>query len=505
MTHAGAADLQAAMEQIESTQLVVRQIIADFVHSSVEDIDRCVDIAFERLGSFLDIDRVYSFEVFGDAVDNTHEWCAEGIDAEMHNLQGLSLDFCADWLERFALDEEIIVADVAALPPERQAEREILEPQGIQSLLVVPLRAQGETLGFLGFDAVRSTHLFSPVEVGLLRSLADVITSAVIRKRANEIKLEAEGHLRAMTRYGADHSVLVDAGGSAFRVSESWQVLGLEPDRLIGLGWWSLIPAALHDQVRVMLAAACNGFVDHRRETLDISTVLEGSGPAWLEIVFHDLPDDPGIEGAVMYVRDVTNRKLAEEDRAIASLTDSLTGLGSRIALEAVLDRVIDEAKTSGTQVGLLFVDLDRFKLINDSHGHAIGDLLLAKVGERLRQAVRHDTFLARFGGDEFVVVIERVSTFHELDIIAARLQEAVRQPIDVGEMRLSVTASIGIASSGDSTAPPGLLLRDADIAMYRARTTGAIGLRSLMKRRVGSSCAATRSCSDCRSLSKLV
>ncbi|MEZ5375844.1 MAG: EAL domain-containing protein [Acidimicrobiales bacterium] len=474
MTHeVGAGELQTKLQLIEATQLLVRQIVADFVHSSVDDFDGCVDAAFARLGAFLDVDRIYAFEVINGALDNTHEWCAGGVSPEIDNLQAVPLEVCSHWFTRFALDEEVFVPDVSALPDDRRAEREVLEPQGIKSLLVVPLRVQSETIGFIGFDAVRAAREFSAIEVGLLRSLADVITSAIIRQRADEQERRAQAQLRAMTRYSADHALLMDADGMVSAASESWSVLGVRRDDLLGRGWLDLVPVESHETVRAMLAAASEGFDDHRRDTIDVATVLEGSGPAWLEIVFHDLPDEPEIGGVVMCVRDVTNRKLAEQDRILAVQTDALTGLGSRAALEAELEAAMHRAAASGSQVGVLFVDVDRFKLINDSHGHATGDLLLAKVGERLQRAVRSGSFVARFGGDEFVVIVEDVTSFAELEALADRLQDSFRTPIDIGGLAITVTASIGIATGDTVSAQAGPLLRDADTAMYRAKDAG--------------------------------
>ncbi len=467
-----ARELQRELDTIDEMQRLVHAIIAEFVWLAVDDLDHGIDQALFQLGTFLEVDRVYAFEFDEDVADNTHEWCAEGITPEIENLQGVPIEMAGLWIENFDLGLEVVIPDVAALPDHRQ-EREMLMAQGIQSLLAVPLLANGTTFGFIGFDSVHTTREFLSAEVGLLRSIADVITSAVLRRRAESVRRESKAMLRAVTRHGSDHALLMDRDGEVSFATDSWRRLGIAPEQLLGNAWLDLIPLDVQPVIREMCAEAFRGFVDHRRETIDVETYLVGSGPAWLEVVFHDLPDEPDLDCVAMYVRDVTDRKLAEHDRVIASLTDPLTGLGNRASLELELGEALVRAADTDQEVGLLFVDIDRFKLINDSHGHATGDMLLSELGARLQSATRRDAFVARFGGDEFIVMVEGISNIDDLESIAGRLQAAVNEPVDLQGLHLAVTASIGIATSGDLAAFPGSLLRDADTAMYRAKDSG--------------------------------
>jgi diguanylate cyclase (GGDEF)-like protein/PAS domain S-box-containing protein len=152
---------------------------------------------------------------------------------------------------------------------------------------------------------------------------------------------------------------------------------------------------------------------------------------------------------------------------------DALTGLPNRTALIDRIEQALSRARSSGYSVAVLFVDLDRFKLINDSLGHAVGDVLLEQVAARFRAALRPGDVVGRFGGDEFVVVCENITGETVAVAVADRLREALEEPFEVAGRRLVVTASIGIArTSGDDTHADALI-RDADVAMYRAKGRG--------------------------------
>lgn len=151
---------------------------------------------------------------------------------------------------------------------------------------------------------------------------------------------------------------------------------------------------------------------------------------------------------------------------------DSLTGLASRALFLDRLEHGLAQAARSKTDLTLLFIDLDRFKIVNDTLGHAAGDLLLVEVANRLRHCLRASDTAARYGGDEFVVLL------HDTDargaaIVAARIIDAVRQPLTVAGMDVTVDASIGIACSTHGTVGADELLRSADVAMYRAKRAG--------------------------------
>jgi diguanylate cyclase (GGDEF)-like protein len=153
---------------------------------------------------------------------------------------------------------------------------------------------------------------------------------------------------------------------------------------------------------------------------------------------------------------------------------DELTGLASRALVFDGVERALARAARSRSEVAVLFIDIDRFKSVNDTYGHAVGDHLLVFVAERLNEVVRDADMLGRLGGDEFVVVAEGISRADDAEVIANRVLSAVRRPFPLGgvtssELDTSVSIGIAIGSAG----PAEEMLRNADFAMYRAKWTG--------------------------------
>ena len=156
-----------------------------------------------------------------------------------------------------------------------------------------------------------------------------------------------------------------------------------------------------------------------------------------------------------------------------SALHDPLTGLPNRALFGQRLDHAVLRARRSGGLVALLFADLDRFKEVNDVHGHQVGDELLVGVAERLRGLLRPGDTLARLSGDEFVVLCEDLSEASQVEPLAARIGAALAEPFDLSGAQVDMTASVGIAFAGLGQDVPERLLRDADVAMYEAKRRG--------------------------------
>jgi diguanylate cyclase (GGDEF)-like protein/PAS domain S-box-containing protein len=171
---------------------------------------------------------------------------------------------------------------------------------------------------------------------------------------------------------------------------------------------------------------------------------------------------------------DVTGRREAEQRLQHDALHDALTGLPNRVLFLDRLDQAIRRAqrRQPASCAAVLFLDLDRFKLVNDSLGHAVGDRLLVAVGRRLESTLRPGDTVARLGGDEFTILLDDVCDAIEATVIAERVQHTLQEPFHLDGRELVVAASIGIALAGHDAAPNDVM-RDADVAMYRAKADG--------------------------------
>lgn len=178
--------------------------------------------------------------------------------------------------------------------------------------------------------------------------------------------------------------------------------------------------------------------------------------------------------GRVACFRDITERSQAEEKLRHYALHDTLTNLPNRVEFMNHLRQAVERADGNAyAKFAVLFLDLDRFKVINDSLGHAIGDKLLIAIAERLKSCVRPGDVVARLGGDEFVILLNRSGEINEVASVADRLQSKISQPFRIDNYEVFTSASIGIILSGNTRRAPEDFLRDADAAMYRAKESG--------------------------------
>jgi PAS domain S-box-containing protein len=194
---------------------LMADISARFINLPPEEIDGWINSALRLIGELELVDRsyVFRFSETGDLMTNTHEWCAPGVEPQIANLKDIPAEALPWWMLKLKANEDVNIPSVAGLPPEARAEREILEPQGIRSLLVVPINIEGRVEGFLGFDSVKTARTWSPDSVVLVRMAASIMANALSRKKAEESRREYESVLRdvtsALTNRSADYSANV--------------------------------------------------------------------------------------------------------------------------------------------------------------------------------------------------------------------------------------------------------------------------------------------------------
>jgi diguanylate cyclase (GGDEF)-like protein/PAS domain S-box-containing protein len=197
-----------------------------------------------------------------------------------------------------------------------------------------------------------------------------------------------------------------------------------------------------------------------------------GGGLPDVQVSASLLDDDDGVRiGHIVCVQDISERKRLEARLRRAALHDPLTDLPNRRLFLDSLELALDTQQASGLHVGVLFVDLDGFKAVNDAHGHDAGDRLLLQVAGRMHNCVRGTDMVARIGGDEFVVLLREVADSFRPTATAERIMAAIAIPFDLGEVTVTISASIGVATSPPDG--PKTLLHTADSAMYEAKAVG--------------------------------
>ncbi len=200
-------------------------------------------------------------------------------------------------------------------------------------------------------------------------------------------------------------------------------------------------------------------------------------GRAWLLVNAEpQLDPDGGVGQVICTISDVTQRKALEEQLAYRAYHDVLTGLPNRALFLDRLQNALAGRRRREDQLAVLFVDLDNFKVVNDSLGHEVGDRLLVEVAGRLESSVRPADTLARLGGDEFAVMLTNVSGIRDVMGVVARILERLEAPIALQGEEVTVTASVGVALSTSDDPTPADLMREADAAMYRTKRSGKAG-----------------------------
>lgn len=287
------------------------------------------------------------------------------------------------------------------------------------------------------------------------------------RKRAEKRQLLAdkvfENTPEAIVIIGLDH--LVVSVNPAFCA-----ITGFAPEAVIGKAF---TPGEIqHEDAGDTLWTILDRHGSYSGET----TARRANGsryPAWLTMTVVRDNDSQLVTHYIAIFTDITEHKQAEADIRHLAHHDALTGLANRFSLYARLDQAIATARRTSSALAVLFLDLDRFKNVNDSLGHHVGDSLLIQVAERLKGVVRDADTVARLGGDEFVVVLQSVAGPSDAAHVTENLLAALSEPYTLNGMELHAIPSIGISLFPDDSSDTNGLLRNADAAMYHAKALG--------------------------------
>jgi diguanylate cyclase (GGDEF)-like protein/PAS domain S-box-containing protein len=313
--------------------------------------------------------------------------------------------------------------------------------------------------------------------VALLRRLQG--SAATLERRTREVE-EASARLRLLVEHVpaavyidmADPDVS-DGGRLAYMSPQVSGILGYRPDELVEDP--ELWPSRIHPDDR---DAALGAYADHWRtgEPLqaEYRMLARDGAEVWVRDEAYAIPDDPsGRQVSQGLLIDTTDRKRLESRLIHDALHDPLTGLANRVLLRDHLERALArQGRTIGT-VALLFVDLDDFKRVNDTYGHATGDEILVQVATRLIGAVRAEDVVGRQSGDEFAIVLGQVRGPDEAIASAERIHAELRRPMQLGASSIPVGGSIGIALAAGRGVTAEELLTQADSAMYAAKASG--------------------------------
>jgi diguanylate cyclase (GGDEF)-like protein/PAS domain S-box-containing protein len=333
-------------------------------------------------------------------------------------------------------------------------ERQAMRPDGTSRWLSVNLRPHRDAAG-------RVVGYFScALEVNELKRTHDALGRAL-----QELATHIENTPLAMVEWSSDNHV------------KRWSpqaeaIFGWTVDEVLGkkAGEFALVHGDSLDMVNGLTRELVEGRV--RRNRMLARNVTKDGRTIWCQWYNSAFFDDDGSIGSILSLaEDVTARIDAEEQLRQAAVHDALTGLPNRNSLAARLEHAIVRVNRSGDRLALLFIDLDRFKKVNDTLGHAAGDEVLRQAAARIRACVREVDSVARLGGDEFVVLLETDVRPDTPGIIGERIRAAFASPFDWKGLEVRCGASLGVSLYPDHARDPAALLASADEAMYREKS----------------------------------
>ena len=334
------------------------------------------------------------------------------------------------------------------------------------------------TTGRLGFEGVLVSALVGLIVLVLINhSLRRVesqlaLQESLVESAREEARVNQQRFTSAFER-AAGGLALVGSDGKVLRVNPALSTLLQRPEQsLIGQPFLQIV--APEDQVVLgrNVSAALHGADDVVAMEVRLA---RPTGDVWVSLHASRF-EDPGASGTglIYQLHDITDRRAAQEQLQFAAYHDGLTSLPNRLAFLQRLQAAIDRSRADpGATFAALMLDLDRFKMVNDSLGHSAGNDLLVEVARRLDSSVRPGDYVARLGGDEFGLMFDRISSQEEAVRLAQRVAETIAQPMQIASSEFSVQCSIGLTLSDLGHRSADEMIRDADIAMYDAKGKG--------------------------------
>lgn len=376
----------------------------------------------------------------------------------------------------------LLIPDTAIDPRPNQ---EVCKNFGIQGIFMLPLVAMGEVLGALALVELTDRRMaFTESDIQLAQSIADATASAlsnllymekqevIIEQRTSEIRIknnELKKVISELKNLSREKELILNSAGEGifgldltgnitFCNPASELLLGYQTGELIGKHYSIIFPASQTG------GSGLNNFVGDREFTRK-----NGSNFS-VEYTISLIKDENVTLGEVVTFRDITERNKMEKEIKHLAFYDNLTNLPNRVLLNDLLTKEVEFARLREERLAVLFLDLDRFKLVNDSFGHSYGDLLLREIAERLKNAISKRMIVSRQGGDEFTVVMPNIQGKQDVFQVVQQITNAFLEPFCIEGFDIYMKTSIGISlfpEDGDSAET---LIKNADAAMYKSK-----------------------------------
>lgn len=467
-----------------------KQLLLDLTRdlSMTSCISTVMNRCFHYLGSVLKNDNiaVHLLDPIADGKINPanlsiksewtrEEWMEKHIELQFDPLNDPVFD------EVIRTKKPLLIADVGK---DERPNQEVCRSFGIQGMLMIPLVAMGEVLGALVLVVFeKNSFSFQESDVQLAQSIADATASTlsnllhiekqevVIEERTSEIlakNIELKKFIKKLEDLSREKELILNSvgegifgldlkGSLTFCNPAAEVMLGYEKGELIGQSYKEIFNKDEHLKQSASLKD-------------DLTFQQKGGAKFSVEYVISSIEENGKMLGEVVTFRDITKRKQLENEVRHLAYYDSLTDLPNRFLLEEVLKQEIINAEKSGEKLAVLYLDLDRFKTINDNFGHSIGDILLRDVANRLSRDVSEQAFVSRQGGDEFTILLPGIQSDSDVIALIEKLMASLAEPFSLKGNEVYIETSIGISLYPADGATAELLIKNADAAMYKSK-----------------------------------
>ena len=363
----------------------------------------------------------------------------------------------------------------ASVSPDGREELRL--PPAADRAFVLALSVRTEIRGMLVIATETASHALRDSLTALATEVSLALESAALTE---EVHLRrGEARFGSLVQHASDLITVLDAKATVVYQSPSIErVLGYTPEEVLGTRFDRLLQPGEEGRLPVVLAGGMGGS-GPGTEVLECGLRHSDGSVRHFEVLYTDLLNDENVRGIVLNGRDVSERKAFEQQLEHQAFHDPVTSLPNRALFVERVRHAVARTRRDAGGLAVLFLDLDDFKTINDSLGHAAGDSVLLEVAQRLAAGIRASDTAARFGGDEFAILLEEVADAQEAADTAERILEALEDTLRIEGKELLVRCSLGIAViEGDAAADADELIRNADAAMYIAKREGKGGYR---------------------------
>jgi len=413
--------------------------ILSLIHNTAyntADADEAVNKVLSLAGYYTGVARAYVFEDLGnDYTRNTYEWCAEGIEPAIQDLQNLRKDeYNYDSIISSGL---YLVDDIAELP---EIDRAILQEQGISALAIVTMHSASGATGYVGFDATGEPRAWRKSDISLLQSVSNVLASLIARRNAERKEAISSEILKTVTE-SIDNVIYVNRPESheiIFVNERTAKSIGVKADECVGRKCWSVLqsgmdgPCSFCPMPGLVPGGECTW--EHQNSITGRWYLIKDKMIRWID----------GTDVHIEVATEITDQKNQEAQLRYHASIDSMTGSYNREWGYAMMNSLVQEtAKKPGLPLCLCFIDIDNLKSTNDSFGHEAGDDLIISTVAVIRNGIRRSDLIVRWGGDEFIVLIQCTESIGERLISGAQSNLSIAN--EVGERPYPLSFSYGI------------------------------------------------------------